>query len=155
MLNIVGIAGALLAAGATAAACSSSGSSGPITSPQTLTFKTTLKTLTRVPVAYQTSSGPVPGDSTVITDDYMKDGKVVGTDDVQCVLITLKSALCTVAVKFSNGGITLQGMGPADGSGTFNVAITGGTGVYEGARGQATISSGKGNTGTETFHLIP
>jgi hypothetical protein len=141
-----------LALGATAIWANSAAA---ITKPQTLSYTTRLTKLTEVPVSGQTSHAPQPGDYVVITDEYLKNGKVVGTDLVHCILITTKASLCFGAVSLPKGQLELQGIGPAGGTGNFTIAVTGGTGAYANARGTATIVSGANNTGTETFHLLP
>lgn len=143
------LSGVAVLAGALVAACSSSASAASTT----LTYKTVEASFSAIPIAGQTSQQPQPGDYVVITDNYLQDGKIVGTDNVHCVLITAASSLCYIGVKLPKGELTLQGIGPAGGTGDFYVAITGGTGDYKSARGEAHFSSGKGNTGTETFTL--
>jgi hypothetical protein len=148
-----------LAAAAVATACVATAvlapSAGAIAKPQTLRFTTKLTSLTPVPIAGQTSAAPTPGDYTVITDDYLLGGKVVGHDVVHCVLITLKESLCTIAVSLPKGQIELQGIGPGGGTGHFTIAVVGGTGAYANARGTVTFTSGPNNTGTEVFRLRP
>jgi hypothetical protein len=128
---------------------------GAISKPQTLRFQTKLTSLTPVPVSGQTSAAPQPGDYTVITDDYLRNGKVVGHDVVHCVLVTLTSSLCNISVSLPRGDIEAQGRGPGGGTGRFTVAVVGGTGAYANARGTVTFASGPDNTGTEVFHLRP
>jgi hypothetical protein len=123
--------------------------------PVTLRFATKLTKLTPVPVSGQASATPQPGDYVVITDDYLKNGKVVGHDLVHCILVTTEHSLCFAAVDLPGGQLELQGIGPAGGSGNFTIAVTGGTGRYAHARGTAQIISGPNNTGTEIFRLRP
>lgn len=129
--------------------CSSSGGGDS----KTLTFKTVESSFTAVPVLGQRSAASRPGDYVVITDKFMQDGKVVGHDNVHCTLITTKSSLCEIGVQLEKGELTLQGIGPAGGSGSFSVAITGGTGSYEHARGTVHFRSTGAKTGVETFHI--
>jgi hypothetical protein len=123
--------------------------------PVTLRFATKLTKLTPVPVSGQASATPQPGDYVVITDHYLKNGKVVGHDLVHCILVTTEHSLCFAAVDLPGGQLELQGIGPAGGSGNFTIAVTGGTGRYANARGTAQIISGPNNTGTEIFRLRP
>ena len=120
---------------------------------ETLTFKTRLTNVKRVPLPGQTSHKPAVGDSVVITDQYLTRGKVVGHDIVHCILATKRTSLCSVAVALPKGQLQLQGIGPAGASGHFTIAVTGGTRAYAHASGTATIRSGAHNTGTETFRL--
>jgi hypothetical protein len=146
---------ALVLATALAAAVAAAPASAALTKPVTLRFATKLGKLTEVPVSGQTSAQPQPGDYVVITDDYLKGGKVVGHDLVHCILVTTEHSLCFAAVDLPGGQLELQGIGPAGGSGDFTIAVTGGTGRYANARGTAQIISGPNNTGTEIFRLRP
>jgi hypothetical protein len=148
--RIVPLAGALVAAAVLAAPAAAT-----LHKPVTLRFATKLAKLTPVPVSGQTSAAPQPGDYVVITDDYLRDGKVVGHDIVHCILATTEHSLCFAAVDLPGGQLELQGIGPAGGSGNFTIAVTGGTGRYANARGTAQIISGPNNTGTEIFRLRP
>lgn len=130
-------------------ACSSSGGGGS----KTLTFKTVESSFTAVPVSGQSSATPQPGDYVVITDNFMDGNKVVGHDNVHCTLITTKSSLCNIGVQLPKGELTLQGIGPAGGTGSFSVAITGGTGSYDHARGTVHFRSTGSKTGMEVFHI--
>ena len=120
---------------------------------ETLTFKTRLTNVKRVPIPGQTSRKPEVGDSVVITDQYLARGKVVGHDIVRCILATKRTSLCSAAVALPKGQLQLQGIGPAGASGHFTIAVTGGTRAYAHASGTATIRSGPHNAGTETFRL--
>jgi hypothetical protein len=144
---------AALAAAVVAVAAAPAGA--VLKKPVTLRFATKLTKLTPVPVSGQTSAAPQPGDYVVITDDYLKNGKVVGHDLVHCILVTTEHSLCFAAVDLPGGQLELQGIGPAGGSGNFTIAVTGGTGRYANARGTAQIISGPNNTGTEIFRLRP
>jgi hypothetical protein len=146
----LGLAGALVATAVAAAPAAAA-----LKKPVTLRFATKLGKITEVPVSGQTSDKPQPGDYVVITDDYLRGGKVVGHDIVHCILATTEHSLCFAAVDLPGGQLELQGIGPAGGSGNFTIAVTGGTGRYANARGTAQIISGPNNTGTEIFRLRP
>lgn len=83
--------------------------------------------------------GPGLGDRLVFTSDlFDTDSNLVGRDSADCVTVRDPGAQqivqCIITVQLPNGEITLQGMA----QGTDNVfAITGGTGEYLNARGQA------------------
>ena len=59
------------------------------------------------------------------------------------------------AVALNGGGIVLDGL--ESHTGPFTLAVTGGTGSYEGARGQAIVTPqpGKGNQALVTISLLP
>jgi hypothetical protein len=144
-----------LTAALAAAAVAAAPAGAALHKPVTLRFATKLTKLTPVPVSGQTSAAPQPGDYVVITDDYLRNGKVVGHDLVHCILVTTEHSLCFAAVDLPGGQLELQGIGPAGGAGNFTIAVTGGTGRYANARGTAQIISGPHNTGTEIFRLRP
>jgi hypothetical protein len=146
---------ALALAGALVTTAVAAAPAAAIDKPVTLRFATKLNSITRVPVSGQTSATPQPGDYVVITDDYLRNGKVVGRDLVHCILVTTEHSLCFGAVELPGGQLELQGIGPAGGAGHFTIAVTGGTGHYANARGTAEIISGPDNTGTEIFRLRP
>ncbi len=140
---------AVLTAVAVVAGCSSSS----VTTTK-LAFKTEETSFTAVPVSGQQEATPQPGDYVVITDDFRSGGKKVGGDFVHCTLITTEASLCSIGVELQGGELTLEGVGPAGGSGSFDVAITGGTGKYEKARGQVHFASTGAKTGEETFTIV-
>ncbi|HEX2179188.1 MAG TPA: hypothetical protein VHL54_06680 [Actinomycetota bacterium] len=91
-------------------------------------------------------SGASLGDRVIFSSDlFTEDGKAAGRDGADCVVIRLEHAApaeerqvvnCTVSVELSDGQITFQGL--AQGlNNTF--AVTGGTGAYRNARGQAFV----------------
>lgn len=88
--------------------------------------------------------GPSMGDRGTITSDMLdRHGKVVGRADADCGLSAVgrrMGGLCTIVVTLPGGQITgtfFESFGPGAGEeGVVRQAITGGTGRYEGARGQ-------------------
>jgi hypothetical protein len=82
-------------------------------------------------------------------DKLMQGGKQIGTDGGSCTVTRLgggtADTLCSMVEVFAGGQIDLGGLvtSTQQGPGTFQVAVTGGTGQYTGARGYATIVSGQ------------
>ena len=90
--------------------------------------------------------GPSLGDRLVFTSDLFDDnGNNVGGDGADCVIVRIDPTAppaqqqivqCVVTVQLADGQITFQGLG----QGTENFfAVTGGTGVYRTARGEAFV----------------
>lgn len=79
----------------------------------------------------------------------MQGGTQTGTDGENCIITRLGSgtadSLCSVADVFAGGQIDLAGLvtSTQQGPGTFQVAVTGGTGQYTGARGYAVVVSAR------------
>jgi hypothetical protein len=88
--------------------------------------------------------GPSLGDRLVFTSDlFDEDGNNVGRDAADCVIVRIDPTApperqqivqCTITVELRDGQITVQGM--AQGTESF-FAVTGGTGAYRTARGEA------------------
>ena len=66
-------------------------------------------------------------------------GDDTGYDRGVCTIVGRPQILCTIQVQLSKGTLTVQGMLPERANGT-PVAITGGTGAYNGARGTALVT---------------
>jgi len=108
---------------------------------------TTIRLVERaVDVTFQDSGTPGPsiGDRIVFTSDLfdLEDHKV-GRDGADCVIVRIDAAAppaeqqivqCLISVELPRGQITFQGL--AQGTENF-FAVTGGTGAYRAARGQA------------------
>jgi hypothetical protein len=79
----------------------------------------------------------------------MQGGTQIGTDGGNCTITRLGGGtadeLCTVVAVLAAGQIDLSGLvtSTPQGPGTFQVAVTGGTGSYASARGYATVVSGQ------------
>ncbi len=103
-------------------------------------------------------SGPTPGDYYVFQERLTApDGSQLGTDGARCMLVWLnaRSTIC-------DGSFLVQGRGQIDVYGVFSrtsgppvLAITGGTGDFQNARGQARIVGGTGRTTDFVFDLLP
>ena len=66
-------------------------------------------------------------------------GDDTGFDRGVCTIVGRPQLLCTIQVQLSKGTLTVQGMLPEHANKT-PVAITGGTGAYNGARGTALVT---------------
>jgi hypothetical protein len=93
-------------------------------------------------------TGASLGDYFVFSDILRRRGEEVGTSGGQCVIVAgtppyaTFTAQCVATLDLERGQITLQGLVEFQGEGVmspFTVAITGGTGKYRGAGGEARI----------------
>jgi hypothetical protein len=90
------------------------------------------------------AAGPSLGDRLVFTSDLFEtSGDPAGQDGADCVVVRIDTSAppalqqivqCTITVKLEDGQITFQGLAQGT-SNTF--AVTGGTGAYRKARGEA------------------
>jgi allene oxide cyclase-like protein len=92
--------------------------------------------------------GPSLGDELVISETLRQRGREVGQSGVVCVVTEatppydVLTLHCVATLSLRRGQITLQGLIEVQGegdSGPFTVAITGGTGEFFGAGGEARI----------------
>ena len=103
--------------------------------------------------------GPSLGDMNVITEDVYRDGKRVGTSDIQCTVVRLQppkfEVQCFNTTTLPGGQITSQGIVTSDQieKTPFQQAVTGGTGVYAGASGQLTVDEAGDKPAEFTFEL--
>jgi ABC-type Na+ efflux pump permease subunit len=114
------------------------------------------------------ATGPSVGDRFVFSDDVSRGSKHVGILGGECTVTRLEpvpvpagqeptSAIvnCVVTVQLSKGQLTLQGLvnfSEQAGS-SFTVAITGGTGAYRTAHGEATVTESEEENGPEGLRL--
>jgi hypothetical protein len=95
--------------------------------------------------------GPSVGDRFIFSDDIVRDGKSVGTDGIDCVVVLIVpgkdpagepervAAQCTASLSLPEGQITAQGL--VDFTQTEQtIAITGGTGTYRTAHGEVHVT---------------
>lgn len=80
-------------------------------------------------------------------------GDDTGYDRSACTVIG-KGMLCTIQVQLSKGSLTLQGMVPQRANHN-PMAITGGTGAYNGARGTAFVTDTSSNRADVEVSLLP
>jgi ABC-type transporter Mla subunit MlaD len=126
------LAAAALAALAVTAVLATTGSAR--TTPKTLHLVGTQQNSG----GFMPSGAPVPGARLGQVDKIT--GGDSGTSDVVCTLIGKRGfALCNIEIQLKKGTITAQAMTNLTGAANPPVAITGGTGAYDGARGTATI----------------
>jgi hypothetical protein len=71
-------------------------------------------------------------------------GDDTGFDRATCTVIG-RSLVCTIQVQLSKGTLTVQGIVPQTAKDN-PLAITGGTGAYDGARGTALVTDRQGHT---------
>jgi len=103
--------------------------------------------------------GPSLGDMNVITEDVYRDGKRIGTSDIQCTVVRIQgpkfAAQCFNTASLPGGQITSQGVVTSDEieQVPFTQAVTGGTGAYEGVTGQLTVDEAGDKPAELTFEL--
>jgi hypothetical protein len=103
-------------------------------------------------VGFAPKHAPRPGDRLGFGDRITGDD--TGYDRGVCTIVGRPQILCTIQVQLSKGTLTVQGMLPERADRT-PVAITGGTGAYDGARGTA-LATDHGNGQTDVdITLLP
>jgi hypothetical protein len=133
------------AALATAAALAASGSAQ--TAPATMH----LVSKTQTGIGFFPKGRPRSGDTVGFGDRIS--GDETGIDRGTCVVIG-KGLLCTVQVQLSKGTLSVQGLVP-ERSHNNPMAIVGGTGAYDGARGTAFVTDVNDSTSDITVELLP
>jgi hypothetical protein len=138
------IAAVLTAVGATAAVASSA-SPASVRHSQTIDL-TARQTQARLLVLAAPGHGPV-GNQILTTDDIYRQAGKVGHDATVCqIMADLGQAggrfQCAATVSLPEGQLTVQGLATLTETGNqpFTLAITGGTGAYRTARGQARVT---------------
>lgn len=86
--------------------------------------------------------GPSLGDEIIFHSDLRREGETIGHDGGTCTVVSVEEPRlpefqCVATLWFDEGQITAQGLIQFNGK-PFEVAITGGTGAYEGAAGHIT-----------------
>jgi hypothetical protein len=122
-------------------------------------FTVTTKTIDATPV--DVTKPPRLGDSNVITEDVVRDGKKIGTSDLTCTVVRLDPAKHFFAGECFNVTVLPGGQISAHGYVTsdeiekvpFKQAITGGTGAYAGVRGELTVDEAGDGPAHLTFDL--
>jgi hypothetical protein len=111
---------------------------------------------TLVPVPGQTGHQLVPGDQLVFTDSLTRNGASYGHNAIHCVIVVAADAVCVGAFTLPGGQLTIAGdVGSINSHGSKSVAVTGGTGQYQSARGQLTVKDRSAAVSVDTFQLIP
>jgi hypothetical protein len=140
-----------LGAGATAALTTAAlmASAGSAQSPPTTLH---LVSTSQKNVGFTPKGAPRQGDRLGFGDRITGDD--TGFDRGVCTIVGRPQILCTIQVQLSKGTLTVQGMLPERATKT-PVAITGGTGAYNGARGTA-LATDHGNGRTDIdITLLP
>ncbi|MEU3962868.1 hypothetical protein AB0F42_24190 [Streptomyces buecherae] len=85
-------------------------------------------------------AGPSLGDYNSFSGHAIRDGSEVGLGAGSCKTVHIEggkaTTQCVITVEIGRGSVTMQSLAPKGGS-SLEMAITGGTGAYAGARGTA------------------
>ena len=97
--------------------------------------------------------GPSLGDYVIFHDLLSSHGKQVGDEGGTCPIVDATEGLihCTGTMRLPGGQIAFQGLTTA--APTKELAVTGGTGRYQGAGGEVTLVELGDGTGTLTVRL--
>ena len=108
-----------------------------------------------IPIASQ-AAGPSPAKSkTLVFHDQLFSGSQhVGDDAGSCVIVDVSHILanCTMVIRLPGGTITGQFLNAPPPH--KQIALTGGTGVYDAAGGDGTLVEFPNNTGRLTLHVL-
>ena len=149
-LTAAGIGGAIVAATAEAA---------PAPAPVGATISFTQHTLSDRSFNLGSGHGFAVGYVELVATKLMHGGRQIGHDGASYTVTRLGSGSADEAVSavevLARGQIDLSGLvtSTPSGPGTFQLAVTGGTGSYSGARGYATVAPG--SAPAVTIHLTP
>ena len=148
-------AAAAAAVAATAGIAAASVSAPSITSPTTIVLLAHGGSATFLNVAHK--KGPAIGDEIILNQPVFNPAHpavVVGHGFVTVTFLGKNLSQDHATLVLRQGEIDAAGV---QGSNPFKLAITGGTGLYANARGQATVKlgKGKGNPATITLSLLP
>jgi hypothetical protein len=103
--------------------------------------------------------GPSLGDGQIITQDVYRNGKRVGTSDLECTMVRVElpkfAVQCFNTTSLAGGQITSQGVVTSDEieQVPFVQAVTGGTGAYKGVGGELTVDEAGDKPAELTFEL--
>jgi hypothetical protein len=154
----VGVLSAVIAAGALAVgfALPAAGSSG--NNDQHSTFRVTAA-VTQESQIDLGATGPSLGDEIVFSGPLLQGANQVGHQGAVCTTVSLQGqqeeAQCVATYSFGGGQITAQALVILGSPAPYEVAITGGTGKYEGATGEIHVlpATSTNPNGILTFHL--
>jgi dirigent-like protein len=124
--------------------------SGSAQSPQGTTLH--LVTKSQKHVGFFPKGAPKQGSRFGFGDKVSGDDS--GIDRGVCTFMGGRAALCTVQVQLANGSLSVQGMVPQRANKT-PLAIIGGTGAYNGARGTAVVTDTSSSSATVDVSLLP
>jgi hypothetical protein len=120
---------------------------------RTVTIKASSQ-IDQVHVVDNAPTGDSPGDVLVFTEKLFNSrGKQIGSDAASCVRLFDVTSLCTGMYKLRGGQLMVQLLQPGP-TGTYDQAITGGTGRFAGARGTVTVAQSAGGD-RFTFKIRP
>jgi hypothetical protein len=165
-LPVLGIAAVLAsgAAGSVVLATSAAAATGPTVTTngatRTIQLFSHTTSMSFIPQGGQPTStppaqAPKPGDAIAFTDSVSQHGVQVGTASIRCTVVSVQAASCSGTYTFPNG--TIKGVASASLSQQNNAVhgtITGGTGAYEGARGELTVDEAGDGPAHLTFELL-
>jgi hypothetical protein len=98
-------------------------------------------------------AGASAGDMLIFTERlFNRRGKPIGSDAASCVRLFDETSLCTGTYKLPRGRLMVQLVQPGP-TGTYDQAITGGTGRYAGARGIVTVAQHASGGDRFTFRI--
>ena len=141
---------AIAAAAAALATAGAFATSGSAQAPQGTTLH--LLTKSQKHVGFFPKGAPKPGARFGFGDRVSGDD--TGIDRGVCTLMGGGAALCTVQVQLAKGTLSVQGMVPQRSNHT-PLAIIGGTGAYNGARGTAVVTDTSSSSATVDVSLPP
>jgi hypothetical protein len=128
------------------------GSSGDDDKHRTFRVTAVITELSFVDVGDQ---GASLGDEIVFSNKLLKGGKEVGHEGAVCTTVSLErqEAQCIATFSFQGGQITAQALVRLGDPAPYAVAITGGTGKYEGAEGEIRVRPVSETSGIHIFRL--
>jgi hypothetical protein len=121
-------------------------------------FKLTAKAVSGTNID-QGKTGFSTGDYEVHADSLWQSGKQIGWDAGTCLTNRVgghtADQICTFILHLSHGQIVATGVvrSTESGPGTFTIAITGGTGRYDDARGSLSVTATDSNTVPMTVNV--
>jgi hypothetical protein len=155
------LAGVAIAALAAVAGTVSAAAASPTPSPATAQSRTLIFTVHFSPFeALHLNPKPDPktgfgfGDELTFHDLLFSHGTQAGDEGGSCVVVDASQPLanCTEVIRLQEGTITAEGLtGPPP---RKHLAVTGGTGIYRNAGGEATLVEFGSTTGRLTLHLL-
>jgi len=150
---ITTIAVAALVVGVTIPAAA--GSSGQAGNDRTFRVTATITEVSQIDLG---APGPSLGDEIVFSGQLLQGGQQIGHQGAVCTTVSLKlkEDQCNATYSFGGGQITAQAVFILGSAAPYDVAITGGTGKYEGAKGEIQVipaTPPANPNGILTFHL--
>jgi hypothetical protein len=101
------------------------------------------------------ATGNSLGDEIVFSNRLLKGDKEVGHEGAVCTTVSVQrnEAQCIATFDFGNGQITGQALVRLGDPTPYDVAVTGGSGRYEGVEGEIRVTPISDTRGRHTFHL--